>query len=224
MLLRCFIRQSPCPALPSAQHLAEALNFPEPDRFLRQGVHSLASVSRREERGDFSSSDMNAAVSVRRRNCLIGCFFIGDVKHVNLQGQPGGLAINVLSFGSLGFAGSDPGCRCTHWSSSHPVAASHIQNRGRRTDVSSGTIFLRQKRKIGTDVRSGIIFLKQKKRNWQQTLAQSQSSSQKKERERDKSWKSCRKQKLEDYKKSERGQQHRNWALGVAADASQRRL
>ena len=32
---------------------------------------------------------------------------------------------------SLGFEGSDPGCRPVHCSSSHAVAASHIQNGGR---------------------------------------------------------------------------------------------
>ena len=33
--------------------------------------------------------------------------------------------------GGLGFRGSDPGCGCTHHSSSQPVVASHTQNRER---------------------------------------------------------------------------------------------
>ena len=37
----------------------------------------------------------------------------------------------TLRFRSLGFTGLDPRCRPTHCSSSHAVAASHIQNRGR---------------------------------------------------------------------------------------------
>ena len=37
----------------------------------------------------------------------------------------------ALHFGSPGFAGSDPGHRPTHHSSSHAVAASHIQSGGR---------------------------------------------------------------------------------------------
>ena len=39
--------------------------------------------------------------------------------------------VHVLRFGSPGFLGSDPGCGLAHHSSSHAVAASHIQNRGR---------------------------------------------------------------------------------------------
>ena len=37
----------------------------------------------------------------------------------------------MLHFGGLGFVGSDPGCGPTYRSSSHAVAASHIQNRWR---------------------------------------------------------------------------------------------
>ena len=46
-------------------------------------------------------------------------------------------------FGSPRFMGSDPGRRPTHLLSSHAVAASQMQNRGRlATDVSSGPAFL----------------------------------------------------------------------------------
>ena len=68
--------------------------------------------------------------------------------------------IHMLCFGDPGFAGSDPMCGPDTHSSSHAVAASHIGWR-----------------KIGTDVRSVTIFLKQKGEDWQQTLAQGQSSS-----------------------------------------------
>ena len=71
----------------------------------------------------------------------------------------------MLCFGVLGFTGSDPGHGPTHSSSSHAVAVSHIQNR-----------------QIGTDVSSATIFLKQKEEDWQQTLAQGQSSSPKKKK------------------------------------------
>ena len=41
----------------------------------------------------------------------------------------------MLPLGSPGFAGSDSGCAPTHRSSSHAVVASHVQNRGRLTQM-----------------------------------------------------------------------------------------
>ena len=58
--------------------------------------------------------------------------------------------------------GLDPRHRLAHHSSSHTVVVSHIQ---------------KKKRKIGTDVSSVTIFLKQKEEDWHQMLAQGQSSS-----------------------------------------------
>ena len=43
--------------------------------------------------------------------------------------------------------------------------------------LAQGQSFSSKKRKIGTDVSSGTIFLKQKEEDWQQMLAQGQSSS-----------------------------------------------
>ena len=60
------------------------------------------------------------------------------------------------------FAGSDPGCGPALLAS-HAVEGSHIQSR-----------------KIGIDVSSGLIFVKQKKEeDWQRMLAQGEPSSQK---------------------------------------------
>ena len=51
-------------------------------------------------------------------------------------GRPGGVVVrSALCFSGPGFAGSDPGHRATHCSSSHAVVASHIQNRGRVTQM-----------------------------------------------------------------------------------------
>ena len=58
----------------------------------------------------------------------------------------------MLRFSSPGCWGLDPGCGSTHCSSSHAVAASHTENRGRlATDVSSGPIFLTKKMKKPSD-------------------------------------------------------------------------
>ena len=63
--------------------------------------------------------------------------------------QPGGAAVkftfHALCFGSLGFAGSDPGHGPIHHSSSPAVAASHTQNRGSLAQM----LAQQQKRKIG---------------------------------------------------------------------------
>ena len=58
--------------------------------------------------------------------------------------------VSALRFSSPGFAGSDPRRGPTHCSSSHAVAVSHIQNKGRLAQMlaqqqSSST----EKRKIG---------------------------------------------------------------------------
>ena len=65
----------------------------------------------------------------------------------------------MLHFGSPGFSSLDPVHGPTYHSS-HTVVASHIQ-----------------KRKSATDVSSETTFLKQKEEDWQQMLAQGQSSS-----------------------------------------------
>ena len=49
-----------------------------------------------------------------------------------------------------------------------------------------GSVPHTKKRKIGTDVSSGAIFLKQTEKNWQQMLAQGESSSPKKKRKKEK--------------------------------------
>ena len=63
----------------------------------------------------------------------------------------------MLSFRGLGFTGSDPGHRPAHHSSS--LGIPHAKQRKIATDVSSATIFLKQKE------------------DWQYMLAQGQSSS-----------------------------------------------
>ena len=72
----------------------------------------------------------------------------------------------ALCFRSLGswfqILGADP-----HHSSSHAVAVTHIQNRGRLAQsVSSGLVFLKQKKRgrLATDVGSEQIFLTKKKK------------------------------------------------------------
>ena len=55
-------------------------------------------------------------------------YIIFDQKHYDLRDQPSGVVVKFLC---PGFVGSDPGCGPTHHSSSHAVAASLIQNRGR---------------------------------------------------------------------------------------------
>ena len=84
-------------------------------------------------------------------------FWVYKINEENMQGdKPGGLVAK--------FARSDLAAwglhvqilgTATHCSSSHAVAESHIQNRGRRQDVSSVT-----------------IFLKQNQEDWQKMLAQ----------------------------------------------------
>ena len=54
-----------------------------------------------------------------------------------------------LHFGSPDFVGSDPGCRLTPLVS-HAVAVTQIQQKRVGTDVSSGLIFLKQKKKNKT--------------------------------------------------------------------------
>lgn len=69
----------------------------------------------------------------------------------------------MLHFSSPGFAGFDPGCGPTHYFSSHAaVAPPHNKIE-----------------KIGTDVSLGTVFLKQKEENWQQMLGQSSSPKKK---------------------------------------------
>ena len=72
----------------------------------------------------------------------------------------------VLSTSAAGLAGSDPGHRPTHCSSSHAVALSHIQNRGRLAQMlAQGQYFLGKKGKIGNRcVSPGPIFLTKKKK------------------------------------------------------------
>ena len=68
--------------------------------------------------------------------------------------------VRALCFIGPRFAGLDPGRGPTHCSSSHAVAASHIQNRGRLTQMlAQGQSSLSKKRKIGKGVSSGPIFL-----------------------------------------------------------------
>ena len=43
--------------------------------------------------------------------------------------------VGALHFGGLGFVGLDPGRRPIHCSSSHAVVASHIQSRGRLSQM-----------------------------------------------------------------------------------------
>ena len=44
-----------------------------------------------------------------------------------IGGQPGGVVVHMLCFGGLGFTGLDPGRRPIQHSSSHAVAASHME-------------------------------------------------------------------------------------------------
>ena len=48
--------------------------------------------------------------------------------------------------GGLGFTDLDPGHQPTHHSSGHAVEVSHVQNRGRLAQVSSGPIFLTKRK------------------------------------------------------------------------------
>ena len=67
----------------------------------------------------------------------------------------------MLYFNGPGFVGLDHRCRPAHHSSSRAVPHTKW-------------------RRIGRDVSSVAVFLKQKEEDWQQMLAQSQSSSPKK--------------------------------------------
>ena len=67
------------------------------------------------------------------------------------RGRPGGVAVPVLRFSSLGFASSDPGNGPTHRLSNHAVAGvPYIRQRKMGMDVSSWPIFLSQKRSVGS--------------------------------------------------------------------------
>ena len=74
-------------------------------------------------------------------------------------GWSGGVA---LCFGGLGFTGSDPRCGPTHRSSSHAVAASHIQNRGLAQILAQQQSSSSKKGGLATDVSSGPVFLTRK--------------------------------------------------------------
>ena len=65
----------------------------------------------------------------------------------------------ALWFSGPGFPGSDPKCRPTPLIS-HAVEASHKQSRGRSAQM----------------LNSGLVLLKRKKEDWQQMLAQGESS------------------------------------------------
>ena len=67
------------------------------------------------------------------------------------MGQLSGIVVKFMHFPSVAWGSwvrIPGGCGPTHCSSSHAVAASYIQNRGRlATDVSSGPIFLTKEKK-----------------------------------------------------------------------------
>ena len=100
-----------------------------------------------------------------------------SLKIIIKRGRPRGL---VVRFGALHFGGlgSVPGRGPTPVVS-HVVVVTHIQNRGRLAQrLAQGESSSSKKRKIGTDVSSGRIFLKQKKEeDGQQMLAQGESCS-----------------------------------------------
>ena len=79
---------------------------------------------------------------------------------------PSGVVVRFTcsALAAWGFTGLDPGHRPPHRSSTHAVAVSHIQSRGRLAHMlphqqSSSS----KKRKISTDVSSGPIFLTKRK-------------------------------------------------------------
>ena len=82
------------------------------------------------------------------------------------RGWPGGaVVVRLLCFGTLGFANLDPGCGPTHFSSSHAVAASHIQSGGRWAQMlAQGQSSSAKRRGLVADVSSGIMFLKKKEK------------------------------------------------------------
>ena len=71
------------------------------------------------------------------------------------------LKFRALCFGSPGFTGLDPGCGLTHSLSSHAVAASHVQSRGRWAWIlAQGQSSSNKKRGgLAEVVSSGQIFL-----------------------------------------------------------------
>ena len=76
-----------------------------------------------------------------------------------------GVVICMLCCSGPRFAGSDLGHRSTHHSSSHAVAAFHIQNRGRWAQMLAQGQFSSSKKKRGMlakDVSSWPIFLTKK--------------------------------------------------------------
>ena len=86
-------------------------------------------------------------------------------KSGEVRGRPSGIVVRFgLHFGSPRFAGSDPGHRALHHSSSHAVAASHVQE---FKDLQLGSTTLcwgfeegQKKGRLATDVSLGPIFLK----------------------------------------------------------------
>ena len=104
-----------------------------------------------------------------------------NINKVRVQAQWHSGWVHALCFGGLGFAGSDPGHGPTHHSSSHAEAASHLEELERHTT------------RIYNYVPGLQAGKKMREEDWQQMLAQGQSSSPKRvlqikerERERDK--------------------------------------
>ena len=74
----------------------------------------------------------------------------------------------MLCFSSLGFTGSDSGHGRTHHSSSHAMVASYIEElEGLTTRIYNyvlGLWGLKKRGRLATDVSSGPIFLRKKKK------------------------------------------------------------
>ena len=92
---------------------------------------------------------------------LQGCIHSSNIMKKARRGQPSRVVVKFTCSvpAAWGLQVQIPGTD-QHHSSSHTVAVSHIKQS-----------------KIGTDISSVMIFLKQKEEDWQQMLAQGQSSS-----------------------------------------------